>query len=180
MNTAKIYVATSIDGYIASADHGLEWLEDTPNPDCVDMGFADHMASIDAIVMGRGTFEAVQNFEPWPYDKPVLVASSTLETVPSKLAGHVQLVQGSPAEIVEQCDSLGYRRVYVDGGKLPTSFLDADLIDEITISIIPVILGGGIPLFGSISQMRWWHHLRTETFRGGVVQVTYRRSAEAK
>ncbi len=174
MAFCKVYIATSIDGYIATKDHGLGWLEQLDNPDGADFGFTDHMASIDALVMGRGTFDAVSDFRPWPYDVPVIVASTSLQSVPDDLEAGVQILSGSPAELVEQCELQGLNRLYIDGGRLVTAFLDAGLIDEMTISRIPVLLGGGIPLFGEMTDAVWWDHVATEAFAGGLVQSTYR------
>ncbi len=170
----KVYIATSLDGYIAGPDHELDWLEDLPNPEGSDFGFFAHMEAMDAIVMGRGTFEAVQAFRPWPYDKPVLVVSSTLSQVPEDLSDHVGIISGEPDQIIAQCADRGLENLYIDGGKLVTSFLTDGLIDEMTISRLPVVLGDGIGLFGTIDQTTWWEHVNTEAFAGGMVQSTYR------
>ena len=170
----RVYIAVSLDGYIAGPDHDLEWLEHVPNPSGSDFGFADHMASIDAVVMGRGTFEAISHIRPWPYGKPVVVVSASISALPSDLEDSVHLVSGSPEQIVEQCARLGYRNLYVDGGKLVTSFLRRGLIDELVLSRIPVILGGGIPLFGALAEPLWLDHIETTAFEGGLVQSVYR------
>ena len=170
----KIYIATSLDGYIAGPNNELDWLEQVPNPDGSDFGFFAHMAAMDAVVMGRGTFEAVQAFRPWPYDKPVVVVSASLQAVPKDLEDNVEIVAGEPAEIVSQCADRGFQNLYIDGGKLVTSFLAAGLIDEMTISRLPVLLGDGIKLFGDLGSSTWWDHIETEAFAGGMVQSTYR------
>ncbi len=170
----KVYIAASLDGYIAGPDNDLDWLEQLPNPDDDDFGFEDHMASIDAVVMGRGTFDAVSTFRPWPYDKPVLVVSSTLGEIAEDLSGSVEVISGSPNEVVDRCRQKGLDDLYIDGGRLVTSFLEAGLIDEMTISWIPVLLGAGIPLFGALPQQLWWTHVSTKSFAGGMVQSTYR------
>jgi len=167
-------MAVSIDGYIAGPDNDLDWLEQLPNPDGDDFGFADHMASIDAVVMGRGTFDAVADFRPWPYDKPVVVVSSSLSELPDDLLDSVQLISGSPGEVVDQCHQRGFDNLYIDGGSFVTAFLREGLIDEMTISRIPVLLGGGTQLFGSLPEAVWWDHVSTRSFAGGLVQSTYR------
>jgi dihydrofolate reductase len=172
----KVYIAASLDGYIAGPDNDLEWLEHVPNPDGDDFGFAAHMASIDAVVMGRGTFDAVSSFRPWPYEKPVLVVSSALNTVAEDLDGRVEIIPGTPAEVVDLCNERGHADLYIDGGRLVTSFLVEGLIDEITITWIPVLLGGGIPLFGPMPESTWWEHVGTQSFAGGTVQSTYRQA----
>jgi dihydrofolate reductase len=134
------------------------------------------MASIEAVVMGRGTFDAISGFRPWHYDKPVLVVSSTLSSVADDLDGKVEVIAGSPSEVVDQCAERGLNDLYIDGGKLVTSFLSEGLIDEMTISWVPVLLGGGIRLFGPMPQTTWWEQLSTQSFAGGMVQSTYRQT----
>ncbi len=172
----KVYIAASLDGYIAGPNHELDWLEQVPNPDGEDFGFAEHMASIDAVVMGRGTFGAVAGLRPWPYDKPVLVVSSSLAAPPDDLDQLVEVISGSPAEVIEQCTDRGLHDLYIDGGRLVTSFLTEGLIDEITISWVPVLLGAGISLFGPMPQTTWWELASTRGFAGGMVQSTYRQA----
>ncbi len=104
----RVFIATSLDGYIATSDHGLDWLESLPNPDGNDYGYAAFMETIDAVVMGRGTFEVIEGFRPWPYPGPVLVASSSLTDVPEDLDGLVTIVSGTPEAIVERCAEAGY------------------------------------------------------------------------
>ncbi|MFW2381398.1 MAG: dihydrofolate reductase family protein [Acidimicrobiales bacterium] len=173
----KVYMAVSLDGFIAGPDNDLDWLEQLANPDGDDFGFADHMASIDAVVMGRGTFEAVSGFRPWPYEKPVVVVSSSLRELPDDLADSVELISGSPGEVIDKCHQRGFDDLYIDGGSFVTAFLSEGLIDEMTISTLPVLLGGGTRLFGSFPAAVWWDHVRTRSFAGGLVQSTYRRPA---
>ena len=170
----KVYIATSLDGYIAGPNSELDWLEELPNPDESDFGFFAHMEAMDAVVMGRGTFNAVQAFRPWPYEKPVVVVSSSLSKVPDDLVGKVEIVSGDPADIIAQCADRGFENLYVDGGKLVASFLAAGLIDEMAISTVPILLGDGIRLFGRLEAREWWEHISTESFAGGMVQSTYR------
>ena len=87
-----VYIATSIDGYIAKKDGGLDWLNEVPNPDKSDFGFSNFMDSIDAIIMGRNTFEIVLSFGEWPYNKPVFVLSNTLKTVPDNLKNKAEIL----------------------------------------------------------------------------------------
>ncbi len=171
----RVFIATSLDGYIATSDHGLDWLESLPNPDGNDYGFSAFMETIDAVVMGRGTFEVIRGFRPWPYPRPVVVASSSLTDVPEDLDGLVTIMSGSPAALVERCTETGYANLYIDGGRLVTSFLEDGLIDELTISCIPVVLGEGIPLFGKLTAPSWWTHRRTTAFPSGIVQSSYSR-----
>lgn len=171
----RVFIATSLDGYIASRNHGLDWLDELPNPGDEDYGFSEFMDGTDAILMGRVTFDVVSHFRPWPYDKPVLVATSSLREVPEDLTGSVQLVAGSPTELSATARAAGHRSLYVDGGRLITSFLAADLIDTMIISRLPVVLGDGIPLFGHLPHPSWWQHESTRSYATGIVQSTYSR-----
>jgi len=139
-----VYIATSIDGYISAPDGGLEWLNYIPTPEGDDLGFAEFMERVDAVVMGRITFETVVGFGAgWPYPIPGLILSSTLGSAPQDFAGHVDFASGTPTEIVEIAKEKGFKNLYVDGGKTIQNFLRSDLIDELIISEIPLLLGGG-------------------------------------
>ncbi len=173
----RVFIATSLDGFIATPEHGLDWLDQLPNPDDDDYGFNAFMEATDALLMGRRTFEVIRGFRPWPYERPVFVASATLTLadVPDDLAGSVYVVAGSPAQMVTELHRMGHQTLYVDGGSLITSFLADGLIDEMTISRLPVLLGGGIPLFGAVPATTWWDHVETTAFANGIVESTYRR-----
>ena len=147
-----VYVATSLDGFIAREDGELDWLTGFPNPGNSDYGFAEFMAGIDAVLMGRRTFETVLGFGEWPYSKPVFVLSSTLTGVPERLKGKAEVVNGPLTGILSSLEARGIRRLYVDGGKTIQSFLREDLVDEMTLSIIPVVLGSGFPLFERMNR----------------------------
>lgn len=171
------YIATSLDGFIARPDGNLDWLNAaqariTPPEDC---GYAAFMQGIDALVMGRNTYETVRGFTPWPYDKPVYVLSRTVQVLPDAPAG-VKLFQGTPAELIAHAGHQGQTRLYVDGGLTVQSFIAAGLLDEITLTRIPVLLGKGLPLFGPLGaghtevQLR---HLGTRSWDFGLVQSRY-------
>jgi dihydrofolate reductase len=170
------YVATSLDGFIATPDDGLDWLSDVPNPDQSDFGFAEFMATIDAVVMGRRTFEKVLTFETWPYTKPVCVLSRTLRRPPDSPAGAVTLARGAPRRIVADLARRGYENLYVDGGRTIQGFLREDLIDELIITRMPVVLGRGIPLFGPLEHVLRFEHRRTEVYHDALVKSFYRRA----
>ncbi len=117
------------------------------------------MDRVDALVMGRNTLEIVLSFDcDWPYSKPVFVLSNTMTEVPEGLEGKVFLVKGELKNIVADLASQGYNDLYIDGGKTIQSFLNEDLIDELIISTIPVLLGGGIPLFGELDKPLKFRH----------------------
>lgn len=145
----SVYIATSLDGFIARVDGTLDWLEILDEPED-DHGFADFLDRIDALVMGRKTYETVLGFENWPYTKPVFVLSSTLKEIPAPLQVKVEVVNDEPEKIVEYLKSRDFNDLYIDGGMTIQSFLREDLIDEMIITTVPIILGKGIPLFNQL------------------------------
>ena len=173
--TNYVYIATSLDGFIATADGGLDWLDEIPNPEQSDFGYGDFIRNIDAIVMGRNSFEKVLTFDTWPYDKQVIVLSKSLGSVPNNLASPVEIVRGNLKQLVNRLHGQGYNNLYIDGGGTIQSFLAEDMIDEITITRIPVLLGGGIPLFGSLTKELRFSHVKTELFNNALVKSTYTR-----
>lgn len=172
-----VYVGASLDGYIADKDGGLDFLQSVPNPDNLDFGFQKFMDGIDALVMGRKTFETVLGFGgPWPYSKPVFVLSSVMNSVPESLAGKAGIIHGTPEEIVAELCAKGFSRLYIDGGQVIRSFFERDMVDELIVTIIPVLLGGGTPLFGAFpSQMRFKLE-SSQVFLGALVQSRYSRA----
>lgn len=170
-NRNLVFIATSIDGYIADKDGGIEWLHSIPNPENNDMGYAAFMEGIDALLMGRTTFEVVCGFDiDWPFTKPVFVLSNTLQSVPEEYAGKVWLVNGPLKEVLNGINQKGYHRLYIDGGKTIQSFLQEDLVDEMTITIIPYLLGGGTPLFGNMDQRLSFTCTGSQLYLDKVVQ----------
>ncbi|WP_421866648.1 dihydrofolate reductase family protein [Motiliproteus sp.] len=171
-----VYIATSLDGYIADKEGGLDWLHSIPNPDNLDLGFADFLASIDALVMGKNTFETVCGFDvEWPYPVPVFVLSNTITSIPEEYEDKAEIISGPLAQVVASLNQRGYRKLYVDGGKTIQSFLEAGLIDEMTITRFPILLGGGTPLFGDLDKPLEFEHLKTEVCLDALVQTHYRR-----
>ena len=173
--TIFVYIATSLDGYIATKDGGIDWLNEIPNPDGSDYGFTEFMKDIDALVMGRKTFEKVLSFDVWPYDKPVFVLSTGNVAIPKELESDVKIINGTPTEIVSQLKNLGYTNLYIDGGKTIQGFLEADLVDEMIITRIPILLGSGILLFGKLSQQMHFTHKKTEILNDMLVKTHYSR-----
>ncbi|WP_372653499.1 dihydrofolate reductase family protein [Draconibacterium sp.] len=171
-----IFIAKSLDGYIADKDGGIDWLYSVPNPEGKDLGYLPFMKTIDALLMGRKTFEKVLSFDiPWPYEKPVFVASQTLSALPENLMGKVEIVKGTVAEMLNTIHKKGYHKLYIDGGNLIQSFLGEDRIDEMIISTLPLLLGDGFPLFGTLPQMLEFQHIKSELFLDAITQDTYRR-----
>lgn len=175
-NENIVFIARSLDGFIADKKGEIEWLHSIPNPDNNDMGYNTLIEYIDAIIMGRTTFETVLGFDiEWPYPKHVFVLSKTLKEVPEKLKDKVTLLNGSPQEILSTVHRKGFYKLYIDGGSTIQSFLKEDLIDEMRITTIPILLGGGFPLFGDLDSPLSFKHIESKVFLGEVVQDTYRR-----
>lgn len=174
--TASVYIATSLDGFIARRDGSIDWLNEASAiiPEGEDCGFQEFMDTIDTMIMGRKTFEQVLSFGEWPYGKmPVIVLSHGLLSLPSHLPDTVTHSSESPRALLERLSIQGVKHVYVDGGKTIQSFLAEGLIDNITITTIPVILGDGIPFFTSVGKDIKLTHVRTKIFDFGFVQTTY-------
>lgn len=170
----SVFIATSLDGYIADRNGKIDWLHNFPNPENIDMGYGHFMKDIDAIIMGRKTFETVLSFGiDWPYKKPVFVLSQRLDAVPKELKGKVQILKGSPQEILKEVDDKGLHRRYIDGGTTIQSFLKEGLIDSLTITTIPILLGAGIPLFGNLSKPQNFHCVQSQIFLEAINQSTY-------
>ena len=171
-----VFIAKSLDGFIAGKNGELDWLHSIPNPENDDMGYKRLMDDIDAIIMGRTTFETVCGFGiEWPYTKHVFVLSNTLKTVPDSLVGKVTLLKGTPQEILNNINEKRFFKLYIDGGSTIQNFLKEDLIDELRITTIPILLGGGFPLFGDLVKPLDFEHIESHLFLNQVVQNHYKR-----
>jgi dihydrofolate reductase len=172
-----VYIACSMDGFIAKIDGNIDWLISIPNENNNDYGFGKFMERIDGIIMGRKTFEKIleMNPEKWPYDKIVFVLSNNLKAVPEKLEHKVEIVNGDLINILENLKNRNINNIYVDGGKTIQGFLKNDLIDEMIISTIPIILGNGIPLFGIINNEIKFFIEKTEYINKYIVMNYYKR-----
>ena len=170
-----VFIASSLDGYIADKDGGLDWLELIPNPNGDDLGYNTLMSRVDALIMGKNTFEAVLGFGiDWPYSKPVFVLSNTLKMIPADLIDQVEIIRGPLADIIDDLGKKGFNNLYIDGGKTIQSFLKEDLIDEIIVTTIPILLGGGAPLFSELLEKIELEHIKTEVFLNEIVQSHYK------
>ena len=171
----SVYIAVSVDGFIARQDGGLDWLP-RGGEDGEDYGYHAFMDSIDAMLMGRKTFETVLSFGEWPYgDTPVTVLSRTLTSadIPLELRETVSVTGGAPTDVLAELAEAGVRHVYLDGGKTIQGFLTGGLVDRLIITTVPVLIGSGVPLFGPmISDIRL-EHFETRSFPSGMVQTTY-------
>ena len=169
-----VYIATSRDGFIATKDGDIDWLLEIPNPDNSDYGFAEFIDSIDALVMGRNTYEKVLSFGiEWPYSKKVFVLSNTLKSVDSTVEGKVEIVKGELKEVVKNLNEAGYEKLYIDGGKTIQSFLREDMIDEMIISKIPKTLGEGISLFENNNHETKFKLDTSKNYSNGIVKDHY-------
>jgi dihydrofolate reductase len=167
---ASVFVGASVDGFIARPDGGLDWL---PAGGGEPHGYNEFMATIDALVIGRNTYEVVLGFEAWPFgDKPVFVLS-TGALAPAPHGAVVERLSGPPAEIVSRLAARGVGHLYVDGGITVQRFLRAGLIQRLIVTRVPVLLGQGIPLFGALPGDIKLRHMATRSFASGLVQSEY-------
>jgi dihydrofolate reductase len=166
---ASVFVGISVDGFMARVNGALDFLPPEPEPH----GYDEFMASVDALVIGRNTFETVLGFGGWAYGaKPVFVLSTRpLPPVPEGAV--VERLSGEPAEIVKQLETRGIGHVYVDGGITIQRFLQAGLIQRLIITRVPVLTGSGIPLFGALPRDVVLTHVATRSYASGLVQSEY-------
>jgi dihydrofolate reductase len=166
---ASVFVGASLDGFVARSDGAFDFLPDNPEPH----GYDEFFATVDAMVMGRKTYETALAFGSWPYgNKPVFVLS-TRPLTPAPPGAVVERVVGTPEEIMAQLAQRDIQHVYVDGGQTVQGFLRAGVIDRLTITRVPVIIGSGISIFGAVGHDIRLRHLTTRHFPSGLVQSEY-------
>jgi dihydrofolate reductase len=172
---ATVFIATSFDGFIAREDGSIDWLPTGADTKFEDYGYAEFMKSIDALVMGRYTYEVVRGFGgAWPYGtKPVIVLTSKKLQIPKELSKTVTTMSGNVSTIVKHLESREMRHLYVDGGVTIQRFLNAGAIDRLIVTRIPILIGKGIPLFGPVEQDIKLSHVATRTYPSGLVQSEY-------
>ncbi len=168
-----VYIACSLDGFIARKNGSLDWLP-MGEEGGEDYGYAGFMSTIDHVVMGRNTFDKVLTFGAWHYDKKVIVLTSRALILPFELADKVEVLNLPPRELVNELANRGAKHVYIDGGVTIQRFLRDTLVDEMTITTIPVLLGEGLPLFGPLNKDVKLELLTSESFKNGFVQNKYR------
>jgi dihydrofolate reductase len=178
----SVFVGVSLDGFIARADRSIDWLE-AANRNAApgeDFGFGAFFAGVDVLVTGRHTFEQVLSFPEWPYgSKPVIVMSRSLQHLPSGAPATVSISQEAPVDLVRRLSAEGARHLYIDGGLTVQSFLAAGMIDELTVTFLPILIGSGLPLFGPLPGDIHLEHLGTRAYEGGLVQNKYRVEKDA-
>jgi dihydrofolate reductase len=169
--TVSVFIGTSVDGFIARTNGDFDFL---PPDGGEPHGYAEFMASVDVLVIGRKTFETVLTLAAWPYgDKRVVVLSSLPLDLSAAHGGIVEQMAGPPAEIVSRLAASGARHLYVDGGITIQRFLRAGLIQRIIITRVPVLIGDGIPLFGTLPSDIRLHHIATQHYPSGLVKTEY-------
>ena len=171
-----MFIAQSLDGFIARKDGGIDWL---PAPETREdgtpevFGYNEFMDGIDMLVMGRGSFEKVLSFGEWPYKKPVTVLTNKGVSIPENLSQSVRSMSGDPADIVQKLAHQGFQHLYIDGGNTIQQFLRAGLIQKLIISTMPVLIGSGLPLFGELPNDIKLQDITTTSFPNGIVQSEY-------
>jgi dihydrofolate reductase len=167
----SVFIATSLDGFIARENGALDWL---PQGEVEDHGYAALMASVDAVVMGRNTYETVLTFDSWPYPGTLVVVLTTRPLpLPLPPGATVDIMAGAPRDIITRLAERGLKHLYIDGGITVQRFLDAGLIQYFTLTRIPVLLGRGIPLFGPVAGDIRFEHVATRSYAGGMVTSEY-------
>jgi len=165
------FIGTSVDGFIARPNGELDFL---PVDGGEPHGYPEFFASIDALVIGRKTFETVLGFPTWPYGKKPVIVLSSRPLDFSKIPGaNVEHMSGSPAEIVAKLSHRGYKHVYIDGGITIQEFLRAGQIQRLVITRVPVLIGQGIPLFGTLPHDVKLRHVETKSYATGLVKTEY-------
>ena len=169
--SVSVFIGTSVDGFIARTNGALDFL---PEGGGEPHGYNEFIASVDAIVIGRKTFETVLAFDTWPYgDKRVVVLSSRPVALSAVRGGVVEQMGGPPAGIVSQLAARGIHHLYIDGGVTIQGFLRAGVIQRLIITRVPVLIGEGIPLFGSLPHDIRLRHIATRHYPSGLVQSEY-------
>ena len=169
--TASVFIGISVDGFIARRNGDLDFL---PTGGGEPHGYDEFMAGVDALVIGRHTFEKVLTFGGWPYAKKrEVVLSSRPVDLSAAVGGVVEHMAGPPAEIVSQLAASGAQHLYIDGGITIQRFLRAGLIQRLIITRVPVLIGDGIPLFGALPRDVQLRHVGTRHYPSGLVQSEY-------
>jgi len=167
---ASVFIGVSVDGFIARTDGALDFL---PPGGGEPHGYDEFMATVDALVIGRNTYETVLTFDEWPYGEKRVFVLSTRPLPNAPPGAVVEHLSGDPADIVSRLESRGLQHVYVDGGITIQRFLQAGLIQRLIITRVPVLIGTGIPLFGALTNDIVLEHVATRHYASGLVQSEY-------
>jgi dihydrofolate reductase len=171
------YIGTSLDGFIARKEGEIDWLIQFDDQE-TSQSYSEFISNIDAIVIGRGTYEKVLTFPTWFYLQKVFVLSSQTKQIPDSLKEKVTVLSMQPKELLLHLSNKGYSNIYVDGGKVIQSFLKENLLDELIITRVPVLIGNGIPLFGWLDHDITFKHVHTNIFSNGLVKSHYQKKQE--
>lgn len=169
----SVYIAISIDGYIARDDGGLDWLEGVQDAGGDDYGYAEFMSTIDAVVLGRATYDAVRTFDIWPFEGRRVVVLTNRPLVPTF---DERPYAGALRPLMERLATDGVQRVYLDGGATIRQGLDEGIVDDMTLSVVPALLGSGRPLFTRGLPGGVWRLLGAQGYPSGLVQLRYQRT----
>ena len=186
----SVFIAPSVDGYIAANDGTVQWLESAGTPlsekdkesDLIKQfnnAFSTFIQSVDCMIMGRKLMEVLSSFnltpEQWPYlDTKVIVLSNTLKEAPENLKDKVEIYSGKILDLMTKLENEGYKHAYIDGGTTITTFLELELIDEITLTQAPVLLGSGVPLFGKLSKQIQLEDAKATAFPNNFIEIKYK------
>ncbi len=173
--TGHIFMAMSLDGFVARKDHTIDWLI-KQKTESEEHGFAAFEASNDCIIMGSGSFKTVLGFDSWIYTKPVIVMSGSMvpSDIPEKLQSQVTISDESPTTLMRSLTKKGYARAYVDGGKIVQSFIREGLIASLSITLVPILIGNGLRLFGALKRDIDLSLIHSRSYDSGLVQLQYR------
>ena len=168
---ASVFIGTSVDGFIARLNGEFDFLEAGGGE---PHGYDEFFASVDTLVIGRKTFETVLAFPEWPYgDKRTVVLSTKPLDFSHVHGGKVEQMSGDPADIVAKLAATGAQHLYIDGGITIQNFLRSGLIQRLIITRVPVLIGQGIPLFGTLPHDVQLRHVSTQHYAGGLVKTEY-------
>ncbi len=177
MVKVSVFIGTSLDGYISRSDGSIDWLEKANEKVTSgdDFGFSSFLNSIDMLIMGRKTFEHVLTFENWLYkDKKIIVMSTKQIEIPRNMMETVTVTKESPNQLIERLSDETIKHIYVDGGMVIHSFLASGLVNEIIVTIVPILIGNGKSFSGILPMDISLQHLKSTTFESGFVQIHYR------
>ena len=169
-----IYSAMSIDGFISTPEGGVEWLDDFDPPANEDYGYTEFYHSLDTTIMGRKTYEKVLSFDvPWPYPDTI----NYVCTKSNQWIDNDQVIfKNDPVQLVRKLKNSSGKNIWiVGGGGLNTILLENDLVDEMMLSIIPVVLGNGIKIFNDIDSINKFNLIKSESFSNGVISLFYQK-----
>jgi dihydrofolate reductase len=171
----SVFVAISMDGYLARLNGDLDWLTKTAAANASeDYGYKEFFDTVDTVILGRKTYEHLLSLNDWPYaGKRTIVLSRDAGKVPGDLAYPVNIMSGPPAGLVRRLEVEGAHHVYVDGGTTIRGFLNAGAINEMIITFVPVLIGSGIPLFGKLDRDVKLQHVETTLYRNSLLQSKY-------